>query len=164
MASPKTLSSKISPRTLSNTTIPKTAQAFLLELTAEFPRFSWRLGSRFKYHAGSIFIDKNSIVQMPYFALLTLHELGHALCHHAHYNTDIERLRIEAEAWQRAKLEISRHPNWQKFGISYDETFAEDQLDSYRDWLHQKSKCKNCGLTKFQTSDGKYHCPTCDLL
>ena len=151
----------INPASLKNTTIPKNAQAFLIALTEAYPDFSWQLGTRFKYRPEkTIMIDQNSPAPWPYFALLTLHELGHALSHHKDYKTDVERLRIESEAWQRAKREITAHPNW---GVAYDEEFAEYELDSYRDWLHQKSKCKKCGLTRYQTTDGKYHCPQCDL-
>ncbi len=151
----------INPDSLKNTTIPKNAQDFLIALTEAYPDFSWQLGTRFKYHPEkTIMIDQNSPAPWPYFALLTLHELGHALSHHKDYKTDVERLRIESEAWQRAKREITAHPNW---GVAYDEEFAEYELDSYRDWLHQKSKCKKCGLTRYQTTDGKYHCPQCDL-
>jgi Zn-dependent peptidase ImmA (M78 family) len=157
MVSPKTLSES----NLKASNIPKNAHAFLLELSTEFNQFSWRLGSRFKYKPKkTIFINQNEAIPMPYFALLTLHELGHALCGHKDYKTDVERLRIESEAWQRAKHLILSHKNW---NLSYDEDFAENELDSYRDWLHQKSKCKKCGLTRYQTADGKYHCPNCDL-
>lgn len=184
MASPSSLKpTPLTPTNLKNTALSETAQAFLLALTAEFKSITWRLGSRFKYRptststststhshtsaapSGTIFIDQSSSTPMPYFALLALHELGHALSGHQSYRTDVERLRIEAEAWQRAKFELSRHQTWQQdFNLTYDEEFAENELDSYRDWLHQKSYCKKCGLTRFQTSDGRYHCPNCDLL
>lgn len=157
--------SSLNPKNLEKTSIPENAQAFLLELQSEYPDFSWQLGARFKYRPEkTIIIDQNSPAPWPYFALLTLHELGHALSKHKDYKTDVERLRIESEAWQRAKRLISEHKNWQKtYQLAYDEDFAESELDSYRDWLHQKSKCKNCGLTRYQTLDGKYHCPQCDL-
>ena len=160
----------VSPKILNQTTLndsnkSENAKAFLLELKAEFPCFSWHLGNRFKYRPPkTIIIDKNMAIPFPYFAILTLHELGHALSGHKYYKTHIERLRIESEAWQRAKIEIKNHKNWQKLGIKYDEDFAETELDSYRDWLHQKSKCKKCGLTRYQTTDGIYHCPNCDDL
>jgi predicted NBD/HSP70 family sugar kinase len=160
--------SVVSPKTLNldnlkNTNIPKNAYDFLVSLSLEYPQFSWRLGDRFKYKPEkTIIVNQNETIPMPHFALLTLHELGHALSNHKDYKTDVERLRIESEAWQRAKSEISKHPEWKKYTISYDEDFAENELDSYRDWLHQKSKCKKCGLTKYQTTDGIYHCPNCE--
>ncbi len=161
MVSPKTLSLD----NLKDTNIPKNAYDFLIELKAMYPQYKWTLGNRFKYKPEkTIIIDQNEAISMPYFALLTLHELGHALSNHRDYKTDVERLRIESEAWQRAKREIEKHENWNKYGIKYDEDFAENELDSYRDWLHQKSKCKKCGLTRYQTTDGVYHCPNCENL
>jgi hypothetical protein len=134
--------------------------SFIKALQAEFSQFSFRPGPRFKWkYPKSIFFEQNEAIPFEYFALQTLHELGHALSGHKDYKTDVERLKLESEAWQRAKREISAHKNWQ---IEYNEDFAENALDSYRDWLHQKSKCKKCGLTCFQTADGIYHCPKCD--
>lgn len=160
MASPKILNQT----NLKKTRLSKNAQAFLLELTDLYPSFLWRLGPRFKYKSPkAIFIDENSTLPYLNFCLNSLHELGHALSAHKDYKTDVERIRIESEAWERAKEEIEKHPNWQKnYQIIFDDNFAESQLDSYRDWLHQKSKCKKCGLTRFQTKDGAYHCPHCD--
>ena len=158
MVSPKTLSLDA----LKDSNLPENAKAFLIELSSEFKDYKFVPSTRFKWRApNSIFFEKNSGVPMPYFALLTLHELGHALSGHKDYKTDVERLRIESEAWQRAKHLIAEHPNWD---LEYNEDFAENELDSYRDWLHKKSKCKRCGLTCYQTADGKYHCPTCDDL
>ena len=136
--------------------------SFIEELKKEFGQFSFISSQRFKWkYPKSIYFEENEDIPFHYFALLTLHELGHGLSGHKDYKTDVERLKIESEAWQRAKREISAHKNW---GVEYDEDFAENELDSYRDWLHQKSKCKKCGLTRYQTADGKYHCPNCDLL
>jgi len=138
---------------------------FINALKSEFTQFNFISGTRFKWKAPkSIYFDEKLDVPFEYFALLTLHELGHGLCNHKDYKTDVERLKIESEAWQRAKREIDSHSSWQSLGIVYDEDFAENELDSYRDWLHQKSKCKKCGLTRFQTTDGVYYCPNCNCL
>ena len=135
---------------------------FLNELKSEFGQFNFIPGKRFKWkYPKSVYFEENSAYPFEYFAILTLHELGHGLCKHKDYKTDVERLRIESEAWQRAKTLISEHKNW---GLKYDEDFVENELDSYRDWLHQKSLCKTCGLTRYQTEDGVYHCPQCDDL
>ena len=134
--------------------------SFIESLKEEFGQFSFISGNRFKWkYPKSIYFEENEDIPFDIFALLTLHELGHGLSGHRDYKTDVERLKIESEAWQRAKREISAHKNW---GVEYNEELAETELDSYRDWLHQKSKCKKCGLTRYQTADGKYHCPNCD--
>lgn len=85
-----------------------------------------------------------------------LHEVGHALCEHKSYTTDPERLKMERAAWEKAR-ELS-----EKYGVEYDEELVEAQLDTYRDWLHQRSKCASCGQTRYQTADGRYHCPRCE--
>ena len=130
-------------------------------------RFSYRL----RNGVLTVFLGQ----PQPKYALLTLHELGHALCKHKDYKVDVQRIKIESEAWERAKTVFLKYrdlafnedgsvrdeklasilPEW-------DEDFVQDKLDTYREWLHIKSKCKKCGLTCFQTEDGKYHCPRCE--
>ncbi len=118
------------------------------------PRFSYRL----KNGTPTIFLGG----PQPNFGLLALHELGHALCGHKDYKVDVERIKIESEAWERAK---TVYYDYQKQGIilpEWDEDFVQEKLDTYRDWLHGKSRCKKCGLTGYQTEDGRYHCPRCE--
>lgn len=121
------------------------------------PRFSYRLKNGKKV----VFLGE----PQPNFGLLALHELGHALCEHKDYNTHVERLKIESEAWEMAKTVYSNYatnthladilPEW-------NEDIVQEKLDTYREWLHNKSLCKKCGLTMYQTKDGKYHCPRCE--
>lgn len=85
-----------------------------------------------------------------------LHEVGHALCEHKNYTTDPERLKMERAAWEKAR-ELC-----EKYQVEYDEELVESQLDTYRDWLHQRSTCRGCGQTRYQTADGQYHCPRCE--
>ncbi|MBR5408862.1 hypothetical protein IK112_02870 [Candidatus Saccharibacteria bacterium] len=159
-------------------------QAFLDLLIHDYPQFRFCLNQkRFSFRfanppaKSTIFVGP----PQPYFALQTLHELGHALCGHQDYHTHIERLKIESAAWQRAKtvlknykskaksLQQSSDPsvklsgkNLAKILPAWNQDYTEDSLDTYRDWLHAKSKCKKCGQTCYQTRDGKYHCPFCD--
>ena len=120
-------------------------------------RFSYRL----KNGVPTVFLGG----PQPNFGLLTLHELGHALLKHKDYKVDVQRVKIECEAWEKAKTVYAKYredaemagtmPEW-------DEDFVQEKLDTYRDWLHVKSRCKKCGLTGYQTEDGKYHCPRCE--
>lgn len=86
----------------------------------------------------------------------TLHELGHAVLGHSEYRQDIELLQIERAAWNKAKeLALT-------YGINIDDDTIERALDTYRDWLHQRSKCPNCGQTGLQNIDTlDYRCPNC---
>ena len=132
--------------------------AFVKKLVQDYPQFRFRFNSkRFSYRNSTIFIGP----PQPFFALQTLHELGHALCHHKDYTTSVSRLKIECEAWERAKTAYLELPDHLKT-FPWDEEYIEDSLDTYRAWLHTKSTCKNCGLTCYQTEDGVYHCPRCE--
>jgi len=92
----------------------------------------------------------------PNFNSLLLHELGHATLNHHDFKTDITRLKMERAAWDQA-IKIAT-----ELDITIDDALIEEELDSYRNWLHQRSKCKKCGLTCYQTPDGVYHCPHCE--
>lgn len=90
--------------------------------------------------------------------LQLLHEIGHALLGHCDYRTDPERLKMERAAWDKAQELCSI------YDIHYDEEFVEAELDTYRDWLYRRSRCPECGATRYQTGDGKYHCLECDVM
>ena len=129
-------------------------QKIIKKIVQSFPQFNFQMGKRFTFR------PPRTIILGPlesHYSLLFCHELGHVLADKYHFSTDVERLKIERLAWEKAK-ELCTH-----FKIPYDEDFIEEQLDSYRDWLHSKSKCPKCGLTRYQTKNGQYHCPHCDL-
>lgn len=123
-------------------------------LKEDYPELRFREGVKF------LFRPPRTIVLCPGEAnadLLILHEVGHALCGHRTFATDVERLKCEREAWEKARQLCL------VYGVKYDEEIVEGELDSYREWLDQKSRCPRCGLTRFQTPDGVYHCPRCEL-
>ena len=123
------------------------------KLQQDHPDLIFRQGAKFTFRP-----PKTIILGPPCdnHALLTLHELAHAILKHKDYTLHIERLKIESEAWNEAKNLAA------KYNIPWDEDFAQNRLDTYRDWLHQKSLCKNCQLTRYQDQKGTYHCPHCD--
>lgn len=85
-----------------------------------------------------------------------LHETGHALLGHTSYVADIELLKLEVAAWDRAK-QLAK-----ELGTSIDENHIQDCLDTYRDWLDKRSICPNCGTKSIQTDKGsKYRCFNC---
>ncbi len=103
------------------------------------------------------------------FGLLALHELGHALCGHETYQTHVKLIKIESEAWEMAKTVYLKYRKMAENDAKlaniipeWDEDFMQEKIDSYREWLHQKSLCKKCGITMYQTKDGNYHCPRCE--
>ena len=162
-------------------------QDFVHQLELDYPevKFVWgrpRFSYRLKNGVPTVFLGE----PQPNFGLLALHELGHALCGHKDYKVDVQRIKIESEAWERAKTvygdyvkrlqknEAAAGGNLSDNEIGdggqslsvilpeWDEDFVQEKLDTYRDWLHAKSRCKKCGLTRYQTENGEYHCPRCE--
>lgn len=126
---------------------------FLAKIKSSYPDFKFVTGAKFAFRP-----PKTIVIgpEEPEDASLLLHELGHALSLHRDFNTGAKRLKMEVEAWEKARELASQ------YGIEMDDEMIEGELDTYREWLHQKSRCKKCGLTCFQTPDGSYHCPRCE--
>ncbi len=125
----------------------------LLErLKVDYPDFCFRRGRKFAFRPPrTIAVGPEE----PDDALLLLHEMGHAILGHRDFKTDVGRIKMERAAWEKARELCD------KYGVEYDEAVVERELDTYRDWLDQKSRCPDCGLTRFQTPDGEYRCPRC---
>lgn len=87
------------------------------------------------------------------FALI--HEVAHAVLGHQHYQSDIELLLLEVEAWQITADLAKQH------GLELDDDHVQDCLDTYRDWLHQRASCPRCGVVSLQTSPTTYECFNC---
>lgn len=135
----------------------KNAHLFSTLLNAakkDYPDLVFKIGQKFAFR------PPHTIIINPKEAsseLLLLHELGHATLGHKDYHTNIDRLKMEKDAWEKAKVLAD------KYNVTYDDELAQSELDTYRNWLHQKSICPNCGLTRYQTPDQKYHCPRCEM-
>lgn len=84
-----------------------------------------------------------------------LHETAHAQKQHASYNTDLELLKLEVEAWDLAK-NIGK-----KLDIQIDDEHIQNCLDTYRDWLHRRSSCPNCKIVCLQVTPTQYSCHNC---
>jgi hypothetical protein len=85
-----------------------------------------------------------------------LHETGHALLRHRGYKADFELLRLEIDAWKRAR-QVAANLN-----LSIDEDHIEDCLDTYRDWLYKRSICPTCSAKCLQQGDFvHYRCFNC---
>lgn len=128
---------------------------FLQRLKGDFPEFRFIEGTKFTFRPPKTIVLGPS---EPFSELLALHEVSHAILKHKTFRMDVERLRMESEAWEKARgLAL-------KYDIEVNEDLIQGELDTYRDWLHNKSRCKKCGLTRYQTPDGIYHCPRCENL
>ncbi len=136
--------------------MPKLA-SLVTKLQHGYPTLTFTLSDRFYYHVpDTIFYSTSTDASTNQSCLLLLHELGHYLINHNEYQSDVELIKIEALAWAKAKTLAA------KYQIPWDDDFIEDQLDTYRDWLHANSLCPNCQLTGFQDDRGLYHCPLCN--
>ena len=128
--------------------------AFLEKIKEDFPEYRFRSGQKFAFRPPrTIIIGPDE----PHDEWLLLHEIAHAGLGHKDFTMDIERLKMESAAWEKAKKLASRYE------MEIDEDFIQNELDTYREWLHKKSRCPDCGLTRFQDTDG-YHCPRCENL
>jgi hypothetical protein len=84
-----------------------------------------------------------------------LHEIAHAHLGHQTFETDFELLQLELAAWEQAKVLAGTA------GITIEANYIEDCLDTYRDWLHQRSTCPTCGNSGLQHSSREYRCYNC---
>lgn len=95
--------------------------------------------------------DDKSIENM----LGLLHEAGHAHLKHLSYDSDMELLMMEVDAWEAA-VRLA-----EKISQKIDTDHIQDCLDTYRDWLHQRSTCPRCGIVSFQETKSVYRCHNC---
>lgn len=125
---------------------------FLEQIKADYPEVKFKQGRKYAFRPPlTVFFAE------PIQPLLLLHELGHLLSGHVSFRTEVGRLKMEVGAWEKARELCA------KYGVAANEDLIQSELDTYRDWLHQKSRCPRCGLTRFQTPDGKFHCPRCEV-
>lgn len=124
------------------------------QLKFDYPQFTFVEGDEFRWSADTktIHVDRNS----QDFDAFILHELGHALLDHKSYHRDIELLKIERDAWSYAILALADH-----YDIAIREDTVQDNLDTYREWLHSRSTCPSCSATGLQSSKGLYACLGC---
>jgi Zn finger protein HypA/HybF involved in hydrogenase expression len=129
--------------------------SWLQRVRTQFPAITFALGNDFRWspvnqtiYIGKITSDRDVIT--------LLHEIGHALCSHSGYDQDIKLLTLEREAWTSAQNQVSP-----LFNITIDEDMVEEALDSYRDWLHARSRCPECNQNGIQQSSQTYTCLLC---
>ena len=169
---------KVSSRPLlDRSKIPSNCLPLIDALVVDFPDFTFKTSRKFAFrYAKSAKTAKTTKSPaskavkstiflgppQPFFALQTLHELAHGLCGHKDWSTSVLRLKCEREAWERARGLFLKYKKL--VPDPWSEDFIEASLDTYRDWLHAKTLCPRCHLTRFQSDDGAYHCPRCENL
>jgi hypothetical protein len=121
------------------------------KLAAQYPQFAFTASDTFSWSPTAQCIRYD--VQSDDCQSL-VHELAHAILTHDTYRRDIELISMEREAWSKAKKLGTM------YGISIEEDFIQDSLDTYRNWLHARSTCPNCAATGLQQK-GQYTCIAC---
>lgn len=133
-----------------------TMDKLLAQLKTDYPDIAFRSGPTFSWSAQTqtvIVSKKKPESSHPEWSLL--HEMGHATLNHKNYSSDVELVRLEAAAWQQA-VKLGQH-----YEITIDPEHIEDCLDSYRDWLHQRSTCPVCSTVSLQINERSYRCYNC---
>lgn len=125
-------------------------------LQEDFPQFTFKAADEFWWSAATNTIYINSKAQQN--REFTLHELSHALLGHQGYKRDVELLKLERDAWEHAKTVLAA-----RYDISIDEDIVQDNLDTYRRWLHARSACPECETVGIQTKEQLYKCVACGL-
>ncbi len=111
------------------------------------PRFSWSPAKN------QVIYKSDDASDVGIWSLL--HELGHALLGHKNFKSDFELLSLEAAAWYKAE-ELA-----EKYDHIIDKDHVEDCLDTYRDWLYQRSTCPYCTSCSLQIDQKTYACFNC---
>ena len=131
-------------------------EQLLTRLKAAHPKIKFCGGEAFSWSpsTSSVTYKTAGNDQLNQWALL--HEVAHAILKHKKYDTDFELLLLEVAAWQKAKeLGVQEQ-------IDIDEDHVQDCIDTYRDWLYQRSNCPTCGNTSLQQNAVTYRCFNCD--
>lgn len=126
------------------------------QLKQDFPTLTFVADVEFFWSANSNTIHYNpDTLNTRHGTSQLLHEIGHALCQHTTFSSGIQLLKLESDAWEKA-IEIAK-----KYQLTIDTEHVEQCLNSYRDWLHQRSTCPNCNNVAVETEAHVYKCFNC---
>lgn len=131
----------------------KTLNELIDVLEHDFPGLSILLSEKSYWDPQNRTIFINPSQLNPTWSLM--HEIGHMKLNHTQYKFDVELVLLETQAWSESR-KISP-----QYGINIDTEYIEDCLDSYRDWLHRRSLCPECGLNGIQDNSLAYNCLNC---
>lgn len=126
--------------------------SLISQLKCAYPAYHFKEGVSFRWSPieQTIYYDPNALD-----ALDVLHEVAHALLAHTHHQSDVELVRMEAEAWSTTKDLAKRYQ------VIFIPEHADEALESYQEWLHARSSCPTCGATGLQTRRIHYRCLAC---
>ena len=134
-------------------------QETLAKLKKDFPDLAFEPGQAFYWSPRGqkvFFKPVDNRDQVAVWSLL--HEVGHALLGHKDYETDFELVQMEMQAWTKAE-ELAKD-----YGHSIDLNHIQDCLDTYREWLYQRSTCPTCLNCSLQSDSRSYQCFNCSTI
>ena len=134
---------------------PGLAIDFIKNLQRDYPDLCFTPGKREHWSPRSKTITYNPAQSPPSLRSGVLHELAHAQLGHSTYDSDLELIKLEAEAWELA-AKIGK-----KYGARISHDHIQNCLDTYRDWLHRRSTCPTCRSHGLQQDPGSYRCLNC---
>lgn len=128
--------------------------ALSARIIADFPTYTFSKGADFHWspQQATVFYPQLESAQDIW---SLLHEIAHGELTHSSYGLDIELISLEAAAWEYASQKLA--PG---YGLTIDEDYLQDHLDTYRHWLHVRSACPECGQSGLQTKN-TYSCLNC---
>jgi hypothetical protein len=110
--------------------------------------FTWAASENTIYYSTAKSASENPVWSL-------LHELGHAELGHRTYHDDLELLIMEVAAWQKAKHLA------EEYHLVIEDEHIDECLSSYRNWLHQRSRCVECKMHALQIDRTTYECYNC---
>lgn len=123
-------------------------------LKSDFPGYKFVKSNGFWWSAATQTIHLDPLADN--YEAFSLHELSHAILEHQGYEYDIDLVKLERDAWHYAKNTLAV-----EYDIPIDEQTIQDNLDTYRDWLHARSSCPDCEAIGLQTKQQTYRCLAC---
>lgn len=123
-------------------------------LKADFPTLTFAKSNDFQWSPENRVVHYSTEVETWQASLL--HETAHGALEHRDFSDDLTLIRLEREAWDYARERLSP-----QYEIEIPVSLIEDSLDSYRDWLHARSRCPHCHQTGLHKPDGSYACLLC---
>jgi predicted RNA-binding Zn-ribbon protein involved in translation (DUF1610 family) len=136
-------------------TSSKTSKQFIQQIINDYPQFNFVPGEQEHWSPKTNTITYSEAEPLDELRYGLLHELAHAVLGHTSYDSDFELLKLESQAWELA-VKIAK-----KYRVKLDPDHIQDCLDTYRDWLHRRSKCPTCGMHVLQDSPSSYKCFNC---
>ena len=129
----------------------------IAKIKQDFPDITFEKSDIFSWSPKTKTVFYKNLQQKDDFAQL-LHEIAHAKLRHESYQRDILLIDMERSAWEYAVKTLA--PAYDLL-LHMDDDVVQDSLDSYRNWLHSRSVCPNCGAVGIQSGDCRYKCINC---